>query len=172
MRRLSCIINSYDSQEEERIWKSSKLAGCPEAFIWDRILDIAGLVECFQRENQVKSLLKKLKAENALSEKNYNELSPTGSRIGILYGLPKIHKPNMPLRPILSSVDQYSYKLAKFFIPLLTPLTINPFIITDSFSFVQELLNRGIDSRNVLISWLVLTLFPCSPISLRMKLLE
>ena len=50
-----------------------------------------------QCENQVKSLLKKLKAENSLSEKNYNELYPTGSRIGILYGLPKIHTPNIPL---------------------------------------------------------------------------
>ena len=30
MRRLSCIINSYESEEEERIWKSSKLAGCPK----------------------------------------------------------------------------------------------------------------------------------------------
>ena len=29
-----------------------------------------------QRENQVKSLLKKLKAENSLSEKSYNELYP------------------------------------------------------------------------------------------------
>ena len=61
-----------------------------------------------RRENQAKSLLKKLNAENALSEKNYNELYPTGSRISILYGLPKIHKPNMPLRPILSSVNHYS----------------------------------------------------------------
>ena len=46
---------------------------------------------------EVKSLLKKLKAENSLSEKNYNELYLTRSRIGIPYGLPKTHKPNMPL---------------------------------------------------------------------------
>ena len=74
-----------------------------------------------QRENQVKSLLKKLKATNSLNEKTYSELYPTGSRIGILYGLPKIHKSTIPLRPILSSVNHYSYKLAKFFIPLLQP---------------------------------------------------
>ena len=37
MRRLSCIINSYESEEEETIWKSSKLAGCPEAFVRERI---------------------------------------------------------------------------------------------------------------------------------------
>ena len=114
----------------------------------------------------MKSLLKKLKAENALSEKNYNELYPTGSRIGILYGLPKIHKPNMPLRPILSSVNHYFYKLAKFFIPLLTPLTTNPFIIIDSFSFVQELLNSDIDSRNVFMaSFDVVSLFTNIPVN-------
>ena len=91
-----------------------------------------------QREKQVKSLLKKLKAENALSKKNYNELYPTGYHIGILYSLPKIHKPNMRLLPILTSVNHYSYKLAKFFIPLLTPLMTNPFIITDFFSFARN----------------------------------
>ena len=35
-----------------------------------------------QRENQVKALLKKLKAANSLNEKTYSELYPTGSRIG------------------------------------------------------------------------------------------
>ena len=53
----------------------------------------------------------------------YNELCPTGTRIGILYGLPKIHKSSIPLRPILSSINHYSYKIAKFFIPFLTPIS-------------------------------------------------
>ena len=72
----------------------------------------------------------------------------------------------MPLRPILSSVNHYSYKLTKFFIPLLTPLTTNPFIITDSFSFVQELLNSDIDSRNVFMaSFDVVSLFTNIPVN-------
>ena len=102
-----------------------------------------------QRENQAKSWLKKLKAANSLNEKTYNALYPTGSRRGILYGLSKIHKSTIPLRPILSSVNHYTYKLAKFFILLLTPFTTSSLIITDSFSFVQELLNSDIDSSNV-----------------------
>ena len=119
-----------------------------------------------QRENQVKSLLKKLKAANSLNEKTYSELYPTGSRIGILYGLPKIHKSIIPLRPILSSVNHYSYKLAKFFIPLLTPLTTSSLIITDSFSFVQELLNSDIDSSNVVMaSFDVTSLFTNIPVN-------
>ena len=42
------------------------------------------------------------------------------------------------LRPILSAKNTPSYKLAKFLVPLLTPLTSNNFTIKDSFSFAEE----------------------------------
>ena len=114
----------------------------------------------------MKSLLKKLKAERSLSEENYNKLYPTCSRICTLYGLPKIHKPNMPLRSSLSNVNHYSYKLAKFFIPLLTSLTTSRFIISDSFSFVQEHLSSDTDSRNVFMaSFDVVSLFTNIPVN-------
>ena len=35
----------------------------------------------------------------------YNNLAPTGSRPGILYGLPKVLKPSIPLRPIVSTIN-------------------------------------------------------------------
>ncbi|XP_046841017.1 uncharacterized protein LOC124435112 [Xenia sp. Carnegie-2017] len=118
-----------------------------------------------QRENQVKSLLKKLKDANSIGQETYKELYPTGSRIGILYCLPKIHKCNIPLRPILSSINHYSYKLAKFFIPLLKPFTISDLIIKDSFSFVEEILNCDINSSNVVLaSFDVVSLFTNIPV--------
>ena len=57
----------------------------------------------------------------------------------MLYGLPKVHKDNCPARPILSAIGTYNYNLAKFFVPLLKPLTINLYTVTDSFSFVKEI---------------------------------
>ncbi|XP_046863266.1 uncharacterized protein LOC124457010 [Xenia sp. Carnegie-2017] len=118
-----------------------------------------------KRENQVKTLLRKLKAEKCINEKTYNELYPTGTRIGILYGLPKIHKSSIPLRPILSSIDHYSYKLAKFFIPLLTPISANSHVIKDSFSFVQDLLQSDINANNVVMaSFDVKSLFTNIPV--------
>ena len=67
---------------------------------------------------------------------------------------------------ILSSVNHYSYRLTKFFIPLLTPLTTSSLIITDSFSFVQELLNGDIDSSNVVMaSFDVTSLFTNIPVN-------
>ena len=84
--------------------------------------------------------------------KTYNELYPTGTRIGILYGLPEIHKPSIPFRLILSCIDHYSYKIAKFFISFLTPISMNSFIIKDSFSFVHELLKSDINTDNVFMA--------------------
>ena len=57
----------------------------------------------------------------------------------MLYGLPKVHKDNCPARPILSAIGTYNYNLAKFFVPLLKPLTTNLYTVTDSFSFVKEI---------------------------------
>ena len=56
----------------------------------------------------------KLKADNVISDELHTKLAPTGSRPGILYGLPKVHKPFVPLRPIVSSVNSHSFPLAYF----------------------------------------------------------
>ena len=61
-----------------------------------------------KRENQAKALLKKLQSDNCINTKNENELYPTGTRTGILYGLPKIHIPSVSFRPILSCINHYS----------------------------------------------------------------
>ena len=52
---------------------------------------------------------------------------PCVSRPGILYSMDKVHKPVInpcpSLRPILSAINTPSHKLAKFLVPVLTPLT-------------------------------------------------
>ena len=77
-----------------------------------------------------------------VTEVDYSHLYPCGSRPGILYGMAKVHKPvtdRCPsLQPILPAINTPSYKLAKFLVLLLTPLTSNDFTIKDSFSFAEE----------------------------------
>ena len=94
-------------------------------------------------ENKIVQLLKRLKEKQEISDKVYNELYHTRSKPGILYGLCKIHKSIVdgvpPFRPILSAIGTPTYKLAKFFVPLLVPLTYNQYTIKDSFSFCEEL---------------------------------
>ena len=91
-------------------------------------------------------------------------LHPVGSRPGILLGRAKIHKPIKdgvpPFCPILSDIGTPTYKLAKFFVPLLAPLTSNEYTIKDSFA--EELLS--FDSNLVMASFDVESLFTNIPL--------
>ena len=91
-----------------------------------------------KREIIIKNFLKELNKNGIISDGHYRDLSPTGSRPGILYGLPKIHKLNVPLRPILSSMRSHSFNIAKFLVSLLRPFSNNTYSVFDSFSFVKE----------------------------------
>ena len=55
-------------------------------------------------EDKIKKILRKLKDENIILSETYSKLYTTGSSPGILYGLPKIHKPVFVL---CFSFDQY-----------------------------------------------------------------
>ena len=94
------------------------------------LVDNTVLRETLTKETKLTNLLKELKQEEIISEQQFDELKPIGSRPGILYGLPKVHKPNFPLRPIISSIGTHCYKVAKFFVPLLRPFSTNILNIT------------------------------------------
>lgn len=62
----------------------------------------------------------------------------SGSRPGILYGLPKIHMANLPVRLIFSALGTINYKIYKFFIHILKQITVNQFTIQNTFSSLQK----------------------------------
>ena len=57
-----------------------------------------------------------------MSETTYKKMYPTGAGIPKFYGLPKIHKAGVPLRPIVSSRGSVSYNTAKELARILKPL--------------------------------------------------
>jgi hypothetical protein len=74
-------------------------------------------------------------------------LTPDGPNPARLYGLPKIHKPledGLPkFRPIISQIGSSSYKIAKFLLKFITPVTTNEFTLKDSFEFCSMLDNKN-----------------------------
>ena len=54
-------------------------------------------------------MLKSIKAEGGISEAVHKRLYPTGAGSPKFYGLPKIHKEGMPLRPMVSSIRAVPY---------------------------------------------------------------
>ena len=83
-----------------------------------------------------------------------------------LYGSAKVHKPiidNCPsFRPILSAIGTPTYNLAKFLVPILSPLTVSEFTVYDSFSFAEEVVN--FDANCTMASLEVESLFTSIPL--------
>ena len=63
-----------------------------------------------------------------------------------MYGSCKVHKASVgncpPFRPILLALNTPTYKLAKFLVPILKPLTTNEFTVKDSFHFAEEIVHQ------------------------------
>ena len=76
----------------------------------------------------------------------------------------KVHKRDVPLRPILSAISTTGYNIAKFFVPLLSIFTTNEFTINDSFSFVNEIVSIPDSDSYVMASFDIKSLFTNIPL--------
>jgi hypothetical protein len=73
-------------------------------------------------ERRTTALIKK----SEISEDDVKRLTPHASAPPRMYGLPKIHKKDVPLRPIVNCICSPIYALAKYLTDLLRPLVDNP----------------------------------------------
>ena len=81
-----------------------------------------------------------------------------------MYGLPKIHKNNCPLRPIISAVGTYNYKLAKFLVEILSPLVRdNEHILKGTFDYVNKVSHLSTIIDKAMLSFDVESLFTNIP---------
>ena len=119
-------------------------------------------------EDKINNYLRKLKNLQLISDDIYKQLSVTGSGPGILYGLPKIHKPNFhidfPFRPIFAAYNNPSFKLAKFLVPILAPFTTNQYTVDNSQSFSSQITDFKNADEFYMVSFDVDSLFTNIPL--------
>ena len=92
-----------------------------------------------KHEDKINRVLRKFKGSGVIDDSIFNSIYCSGSKPGVMYGLPKVHKEGCPLRPILSAIGTHNYKLSKFLVPIITPITESEFSVRDTFSFVKEI---------------------------------
>ena len=85
------------------------------------------------------SVLKKLLKEKKIDKPFFDSCRTSNPRRPQLYGLPKIHKPGNPIRPIVSFYNTPLSSLHKQLSIILKPLTISPLRLKDSSDFVKHL---------------------------------
>ena len=74
-------------------------------------------------QRKLNSKLLDLKKTDAIDTQRYNRLRCRVPQPPKLYGLPKLHKPNIPMRPIVSFCGSPTYQLSKYLTTVLKPLT-------------------------------------------------
>ena len=110
-------------------------------------------------------LLKTIKAEGGITEDKYKKIYPTGAGAPKFYGLPKIHKQDTPLRPIVSSTGTVSYNTAKELASILNPLMgLSSHHLQNTKDFIQQLKQVKLQQDETIISYDIEALFTSVPI--------
>jgi len=114
-------------------------------------------------------LLKK----SSLTEETHRQLCPADSRPPRLYGLPKIHKEGVPLRPTVSNIGTPTYQLSKHLSELLNPLTgKSAHHVKNSFHSIEILKSLKIKPDDIMVSFDVVSLFTKVPVEESLTLLR
>ena len=106
-----------------------------------------------------------LKRNGHISEAVYNKIRPRHKQPPRVCGLPKIHKANTPLRPIVSCVNTFAYDASAFLANILSPLPGNSdFTVTNSAHFASVISSEKIQDHEIMVSFDVESLFTNVPI--------
>lgn len=96
----------------------------------------------------------------------YNAVAPK------LYALPKVHKPNIPLRPIVASINTPSSALSKKLSNMLKILLVDDaYNIKNSFDFKTKVSGMIVDGEEMLVSYDIVSLFTNIPVYLAIDII-
>ena len=76
------------------------------------------------RERALQAFLLRYRKAGFISQEVYDRIRPVGCSRPRMYGLPKTHKPLVPLRPILSMTNAPQHELAKWLAEVLHPVVM------------------------------------------------
>ena len=118
-----------------------------------------------KQKNKLTTILRRIKTEARLEDTIYKRMYYTGASSPKLYGLPKIHKKNNPLRPIVSCRGSVTYGVAKELARILKPLTGNTIHhVNNSSEFADDIKKIKLEKGECIISYDVSALLTSIPV--------
>ncbi|BHF69399.1 hypothetical protein SprV_0301244300 [Sparganum proliferum] len=114
--------------------------------------------------DRLSKLLREYRHKNVITENEWHQMRATDTALARFYGLPKIHKANVSLRPIVALKGSPTYNLAKWMYSKLKFLQGNSTTSVRSASqFLIDLRGRRIQSDEIMVSFDVTSLFTSIP---------
>ncbi len=137
----------------------------------------------YQEEKKcVRSVMNKLKAETIkitrkfkckLSRQMSYKLNPKSNICPRIYGLPKIHKEGIPLRPIVDFTGSPTYEWARHLASILKPLTgQTTTYVHNAATFCDEIKRVTIEDTEVMVSYDVVSLYTKVPIQQALEIIQ
>ena len=109
----------------------------------------------------------------ALDNVTYRSMYPIGCVFPKFYGLPKIHKSDTPLIPIVSSCGSVTYGVAKELTKILKPLVgKSPHHINSTHDFVEQVKHITLVPGECLSSYDVCALFTSVPVDPALRVIK
>nr|CAH8842106.1 unnamed protein product [Trichobilharzia regenti] len=107
-----------------------------------------------------------MKASQLISGDIYDQIRPTGSIIPRLYGLPKVHKVGLPLRPILDMSGSPYHSIAQWLADILEPVRkqLCTYSLRDTFQFIECIQDTNV-SNKIMLSFDIESLFTNVPLT-------
>ncbi|XP_072050079.1 uncharacterized protein [Amphiura filiformis] len=124
-------------------------------------------------KKQLTSVLLEIEKEGGINRVEYRQLYPTTETPPKFYGLPKIHKKDTPLRPIVSSVGSITYSSAKLVADILAPLVgKTEHHVANSQIFAERIKNETVEEDEELRSYDVTALFTSVPVDKALRIIQ
>ncbi|XP_062541373.1 uncharacterized protein LOC134209403 [Armigeres subalbatus] len=114
-------------------------------------------------QNTVNNMVKRIAHLGLIDQHTVRTLQTHTATCPRIYGQPKAHKPNLPLRPVVPTITAPTYNLSKFIAKILQQTFTSQYNVADSFTFANFINQTTIPPDHILVSFDVVSLFTNIP---------
>ena len=127
----------------------------------------------YKLKNKLINILKTIKVVTGLQENIYRRMYPTGASSPKFYGLPKIHKKNVPLRPVVSSIGSVTNGVAKELAKTIEPLVgTSKHHVSNTKEFADEIKKTKLEEEECITSYDVTALITSVPVPSALEIIK